>query len=50
VIFGLLEENVKGILFYNWQQGNAGSERNAYAGGRILIPDEISLKVSMVSN
>ena len=33
-------------MFYTWLQVDASSEGNAPARGRILLPDEISLKVS----
>ena len=44
----LLEEYVEGLLFYTWLQGDEGSSggNGGSAAGRILLPDEIPLKIS----
>ena len=43
---GLLEEYVEGLLFYTWLQGDEGSGEHGSASGRILLPDQIPLKIS----
>lgn len=43
---GLLEEYVEGLLFYTWLQGDDISGEKRSASGRILLPDEIPLKIS----
>jgi predicted translin family RNA/ssDNA-binding protein len=43
---GLLEEYVEGLLFHTWLQSDEGSGGNGPASGRILLPDEIPLKIS----
>ena len=44
---GVLEEYVEGILFYTWMHGDGGKGgTNPQPAGKILLPNEFSLKIS----